>query len=418
MLRGDVARLQDQSAHSQKLQEELGLLRSKQEQLAEQQEREECQRAVVLRTPKPLAASDPTAVEAWFSTHVQQPVTVLRVREMGRRIGSREGSGSSGGRDAPTTYKVVLGNSAQRDAVLRAKAKALRGTCYTVDVLLTRQQQANKLGLMPAAKRAAAAGQRVQWRYDRLYIDGKEHRGAGSLPAPRQQKPAGGASAGEALSAPRAILQEGESWQTVPSRKGRGRKQQQPRQKTQHQPKPRSDSSAASTGTARGTTAAARISPAGADPSAPPSPMGPKPKVGAQAQRNTAGAAGESAAQRCESPPSSPGPKPKVGAQAQCSRDCAAGAAGGSAAERRGSPPSSPGPRPKVGAQTQRSRVCAAGGVGNSAAERCGSSIPSPAAKPGAGQHVRNNSSGAGASCSGAEGAASAQSHPPSEPRA
>jgi hypothetical protein len=73
---------------------------------------------------------------------------------------------------------------------------------------------------------------------------------------------------------------------------------------------------------------------------------------------------------------------------------------------------------PKVGAQTQRSRVCAAGGVGNSAAERCGSSIPSPAAKPGAGQHVRNNSSGAGASCSGAEGAASAQSHPPSEPRA
>lgn len=383
VLRGDVARLQDQSAHSHKLQEELGFLRSKQEQMAEQQEREECQRAVVLRTPKPLAASDAAAVEGWFSTHVHQPVTVLRVREMGRRTGSTESGSSSGVRDAPTTYKVVLGNSAQRDAVLRAKAKALRGTAYTVDVLLTRQQQANKLGLMPTAKRAAAAGQRVQWRYDRLYIDGKEHRGAGNLPAPRQQKTAVGAKQGEAASAARAILQKGDGWQTVPARKGRARRKQPPKQKPQHQPKQHDGGSGANT--ARGTPAAARVSPGRADRNGPPSPLGPKPKVGVQPQRN---------------------------------RDCTAGVAQEPVAQCRGSPPSSPGPKAKAGAHAQCTRDSAARGAGKYAAVCRGSSPTSPAAARGAGQHVKHSSSGPGASCSGAEGAASASSLPPSEPRA
>ena len=56
-LQGAVSRLQDQSAHTQKLEEAVGHLTSQQLRLAEQQEREECQRSVVLKLPEPLPAN-------------------------------------------------------------------------------------------------------------------------------------------------------------------------------------------------------------------------------------------------------------------------------------------------------------------------------------------------------------------------
>lgn len=236
-LQGVVDRLQDQSAHHEKLHEEVGILRSKQHRLSEQQELEECQRSVVLKARAGLAmpAGEPVAVEGWLMQRfgeAARAVTVLRVHQLQRREGT-------GGSTKTTTYKVVLGNGKQRDTVLRAKAAALRGTEYTIDVCLTRQQLASKHALMPVARQAQQVGRRVQWRYDKLYIDGKQHMGSSTLPPPRAQQqeapraqqqeasqPA--SSAAPATSAP-ALASDSKNgvWQKVTSRKQRRQPKQQ-----------------------------------------------------------------------------------------------------------------------------------------------------------------------------------------------
>lgn len=202
-LQGAVDRLQDKAAHGQRLEEAVGRLSSQQQKLAEQQELEECQRSVVLKVPQQLPASQPpaAAAEELLCTKLGVEVSVLRARPLPQREQQRGGEASS-----RTSYKVLLASGGERDAVLRAKAQRLKGTQISVDVLLTKQQQARRKALLPDAKRAAAAGQRVQWRYDRLYIDGKEHRGEGSLPESRSQQ--------QGISAA-----DGEGWQVVRSRR-------------------------------------------------------------------------------------------------------------------------------------------------------------------------------------------------------
>lgn len=187
-LQSAVNRLQGQSVLSQKLEEAVGRLSSQQQRLAEQQEREECQRSVVIKLPEPLPASQPAAAaQELLYERLGTDVSVLRVRQLGQRRG--QGASQGGGR---TSYKVLLASSGERDTVLRAKAQRLRGTQYSVDVLLTKQQQARRKALLPAAKRAAEAGQRVQWRYDQLFIDGREYASDSSATEQQQQaEPAG-----------------------------------------------------------------------------------------------------------------------------------------------------------------------------------------------------------------------------------
>ena len=202
-LKNAVDRLQDQAAHGKKLEEAVGRLSSQQQKLAEQQELEECQRSVILKVPQQLPPSQPpaAAAEDLLCTKLGIEVSVLRARPLTQYQQKRGGEPSS-----RTSYKVLLASSGERDAVLRAKAQRLKGTQISVDVLLTKQQQARRKALLPDAKRAAAAGQRVQWRYDRLYIDGKECRGEGSLPESRPQQQSDAAA-------------EGEGWQVVRSRR-------------------------------------------------------------------------------------------------------------------------------------------------------------------------------------------------------
>ena len=225
-LQDTVASLQDAAVHSQKLQQDFCNLQSKQEQLAEQQQREECQRSVVLRTPTPLPTRTPAEqAQQLLRQRLGVEVTVLRVQQLGQR------SGSSSPRGSKATYKVVLASSAERDTVLRAKASALRGSPISIDVLLTKQQVAKKLALMPAAKRAAAAGRRVQWRYDQLYLDGKLYNGTASLPSPRrqQQQQQQGTSTPTSSSMVESEVEEGEWVQP----KAHAKKQQRAAQRQQ-----------------------------------------------------------------------------------------------------------------------------------------------------------------------------------------
>lgn len=187
-LQGAVERLQDGAAHSQRLQQDVSNLHSRQAQLAEQQQREECQRSVVLRTPEQLSNHQTAEhAEQLLRQKLGVQVTVLRAQQLGQHS-PRSGSSSPRSGGVKATYKVVLANNAERDAVLRAKPKALRGSAISIDVLLTKQQMAKKQQLLPVAKSAAAAGRRVQWRYDMLYIDGTLHNGTASLPPRRQQQ--------------------------------------------------------------------------------------------------------------------------------------------------------------------------------------------------------------------------------------
>jgi hypothetical protein len=216
-LRREVERLSGEAAMTGKLQDDIGRLHSRQQQLAEQQERAECQQAVVLKMPNPLPAGQQAvaAVESFLSQELRLEAKVLRVKQLGKD-GGRQGPGN--GRAA---YKVVLASSRERDAVLRAKADRLRGKPFSINVLLTGQQLANKRALMPAATSAIRAGQRVQWRYDQLLIDGKPHRGAGDVPESRQQQqgdPSSTAPAAPPTVQPPVELEEGE-WQSAPSRK-------------------------------------------------------------------------------------------------------------------------------------------------------------------------------------------------------
>ena len=191
-LRRAVESLQGEASRTQKLEEQLGHVHSRTMQLTEQQHREECQRAVVFKTPTPLPAqrSQQAKTAGEFLTQlIGQQVTVLRVQELGGKS-RKDGSSPRGGQQRHV-YKLLLPSSEARDALLRAKASKLRNTPYTIDVCLTPQQAANKAVRLPAAKAAREAGQRVQWRYDSLYIDGQPHgkEGPPLSPAGQQQQP-------------------------------------------------------------------------------------------------------------------------------------------------------------------------------------------------------------------------------------
>jgi hypothetical protein len=186
-----VESLQGEASRTQKLEEQIGHVHSRTLQLTEQQHREECQRAVVFKTPTMLTAQRSLQAKTageFLSQLIGQQITVLRVQELGGK--SRKDGGSPRGGQQRHVYKLLLPSSEARDAVLRAKVSKLRNTPYTIDVCLTPQQAANKAVRLPAAKAAREAGQRVQWRYDSLYIDGQPHgkEGPPLSPAGQQQQ--------------------------------------------------------------------------------------------------------------------------------------------------------------------------------------------------------------------------------------
>lgn len=240
-LRRGVENLQGEASRTQKLEEQLGHVHSHTLQLREQQHREECQRAVVFKTPDPLPAQRSQQAKTageFLSQLIGQQVTVLRVQELSGK--SRAGGGSPRGGQRRHVYKLLLPSSAARDALLRAKASKLRNTPYTIDVCLTPKQAANKAERLPAAKAARDAGQRVQWRYDSLYIDGQPHGRDGpplspasqqqqqgpSATAPSPQSPArspAGSSQAEAAAPPAQDEPEEGEFQEVKSKRKRRR---------------------------------------------------------------------------------------------------------------------------------------------------------------------------------------------------
>ena len=249
-LRGDVERLQGEAARTQELERHVSQVQSQQQKLTEQQQMGECQRSIIFKTPTPLAAqqSKAEAAGAELTRLLKQNITVVRVQELQRRhSGGGGGSDSSqGGSQRRSVYKCLLASSEARDAVMRSKADKLRGSPITITACLTAAQQARVQALRPAAADAKQAGKRVQWRYDRLFIDGAEYKGEARLssqPGPSSDSSASGgrdrAQAAPAAAAPAPTQpqpnggeeEEGE-WQEVPARKG---KQQQRRRQQQQQ---------------------------------------------------------------------------------------------------------------------------------------------------------------------------------------
>ena len=249
-LRGDVERLQGEAARTQELERHVSQVQSQQQKLTEQQQMGECQRSIIFKTPTPLAAqqSKAEAAGAELTRLLKQNITVVRVQELQRRhSGGGGGSDSSqGGSQRRSVYKCLLASSEARDAVMRSKADKLRGSPITITACLTAAQQARVQALRPAAADAKQAGKRVQWRYDRLFIDGTEYKGEDRLssqPGPssdssasggRDRAPAAPAAAAPAPTQPQpngGEEEEGE-WQEVPARKG---KQQQRRRQQQQQ---------------------------------------------------------------------------------------------------------------------------------------------------------------------------------------
>ena len=357
-LEQSAATLQDQAQHSQRVEEEVRSLSSRQQQLAERQERGECQQGIVLKVSKPFAESGlAPAVQAFLAENLGLQVTVLRVQRLDSHSGaSRQGNRGRQQRDSSASprggrraaYKVMLASSEQRDAVLRAKAAALKRTAISIDVLLTRQQLVSKLARLPAAKQAAAAGRRVQWRYDRLFIDGTEFGGSDTLPSPRQrqQRAAAGsqtataavpaAAAGAAAAAPAAPASTAEEgWQEVRGRKGRGQasgQQHQPRQQgagsRPQQPQQGQASRAPVALTPPASPAASR-----AQGGAPPRSHVGHSGASSSAERSS-DAAAQPGAGGVLSPRASPAPNPQQGKKKRRRRKAAASskAAGGSKA--------------------------------------------------------------------------------------
>lgn len=226
-LQETVGGLQNQLGRQEKLHSEVSALQGRQLQLEDRQQRTECQRAVRLSVPAALlpeggslAARMQSLLDQRLGSHLSGTVTVVQAAQLGRR----DGGGSPGSSEGRASFKVTLGSGAQRDAVLRAKARALKGTPISIDVLLTSQQLAARRALQSAARAAEQAGQRVQWRYGRLFIDGQEHGSGSSLPPPRQQqqlRSSAGAGQADAQAAAVDEVQTAgdDSWQEVPSRK-------------------------------------------------------------------------------------------------------------------------------------------------------------------------------------------------------
>ena len=236
-LRGAVECLQGEAARTQQLERHVSHVQSQQMKLAEQQQMGECQRSIIFKTPTPLPSQGSKAEAAGVELGrlLQQKVTVLRAQLLQGRFA--DGSGSSGSQECSQrrlVYRLLLSSSEARDAVMRCKAQKLRGTAVSITACLTAGQQARMQALRPAAADAKRAGQRVQWRYDRLFIDGAEHKGearlAGSSPLPSASRgPSRGPAPAASAPAPAPVQPEGEEegeWREVPTRKG---KQQQQR---------------------------------------------------------------------------------------------------------------------------------------------------------------------------------------------
>lgn len=172
---------QEVEAHKQAaLSDQVSRLSAKQEQQGRQRQLEECQRGVVMKDTQPLPKGPAVLiVQQMLRSRVGVHVTVHAVSPLG---GERTDSARR-----TYAYKVVLGSSSERLAVLQAKAAALKGTSMSIDVLLTAEQARRKQTLLPVARQAKSDGRRVQWRFDTLLVDGKPYTGTGSLPLPSQQ---------------------------------------------------------------------------------------------------------------------------------------------------------------------------------------------------------------------------------------
>lgn len=299
-LQSTVSRLEGEAERSQRVEADVHCLRSRQLELEERQQREVCRRSVVLKQPEPLPAEEPnSAAAARLADLLGVNVTVVKVRQLVPRS-----SGSSrGGSGARCAYAVELANAEQRRAVLTSKAAALRGTAVSIDSLLTKQQAATRQQLLPMAKAARQAKQHVQWRHDRLFIDGKEQRQPGSLaqqPQPRSASAPAGTRQGEAGSA-----EDGE-WQPVLSRRQQRRQQQAAQPGPTGAPaSPPGGAGSAGRGVPLGTRdTQAAGQPTGTRGTAAPSPQGSGPQRGGSSPT-----AGGGAAQSGRSPAKGPGRK-------------------------------------------------------------------------------------------------------------
>ena len=198
------ARLQQQEAVAHKqavLSDEVSRLAAKHEQQSRQRQLEECQRSLVVKDAQPLPKGPAAAfMQQMLRSRLGVQATVHAANLLG------------GERDSSTrrtyAYKVVLGSTSERHTVLKAKAKALKGTTLSIDVLLTAEQANRKHSLIPVARQAKSDGRRVQWRYDTLLLDGKPYQGPGSLPLPSQQSSRQTASAAAAAAATAAERQQ------------------------------------------------------------------------------------------------------------------------------------------------------------------------------------------------------------------
>jgi hypothetical protein len=228
-----------------KTQDDISKLHSRQEQLQRQQQRGECQVSVVFKDTTPLP-------EQGTASHLQQllrkklgiTITVQRVQQ----LGSKPRNSNAAATRRSHAYKVTLGSGGERTAVLRAKAQRLRGTSMTIDALLTPQQLAAKQQLLPVARQAKAAGQTVHWRYDTLFVDGKQYTGPGSLPTPAEQQAA-------------AAQQQQEGWQTVQHKK----QQQKVAARAATKPKPTAATEIAVGQQLKATAKAAKVAKAAGD---------------------------------------------------------------------------------------------------------------------------------------------------------
>ena len=348
-LQSTVSRLEGEAERSQRVEADVHCLRSRQLELEERQQREVCRRSVVLKQPEPLPAEEPNSAAATrLADLLDVNVTVVKVRQ----LVTRNSGSSRGGGGARCAYAVELANAEQRQAVLARKAAALRGTPVSIDSLLTKQQAATRQQLLPMAKAARQAKQHVQWRHDRLFIDGKEQRPPGSLaqrPQPDSATAPAGTRQGEAGAA-----DEGE-WQPVLPRRQQRRQQKaaQPSPTGANAPPP-SGAGSAGLGVSldmRDTQAVGR--PAGTRGSAAPSPLGKgrqqggsSPTAGGGAAKSGRSPAKEPARKRgkhkavaASSGSPTSGPAPKSGSMADTNSPGRKGSAGESGSFRHAPPP-------------------------------------------------------------------------------
>ena len=233
------------------LQDTISMLHSRQDQLQHQQQLDECQHSVVFKDSQPLPSQGAAQhLQSLLSKQLGLRLTVQKVQQ----LHSRQPLPGGDSKQLRHSYKVTLGSSGERTAVLRAKAAQLRGTSMSIDALLTAEQLASKQRLLPVARQAKAAGQSVRWRYGTLFVDGKEYTGAGSLPSPADQQRGRAAAASGQQHAQQA---DEEGWQPVLSKKKKPQQQQQRASKPKPTAKQQAVAAAISGNPAKAPTAAA-----------------------------------------------------------------------------------------------------------------------------------------------------------------